>query len=75
MPDAPEPQPRTDLGNDAHTHPPKRPRWVTALLIAGALVVLAVVVTGLLGEGHGPGRHGMMLEYVHRSPVLLVTGR
>lgn len=37
----------------------KRPRWVTVLLVAAAvLAVLALVavLTGL-GGGHGPGRH------------------
>ena len=37
----------------------KRPRWVTVLLVAAAVLAvlaLVVVLTGL-GGGHGPGRH------------------
>lgn len=41
------------------TRPPT-PRWVKAFglvaLILGVLVVLKL--TGVAGEGHGPGRHG-----------------
>lgn len=37
----------------------KRPRWVTVLLVAAAVLAvmaLVAVLTGL-GGGHGPGRH------------------
>jgi hypothetical protein len=45
---------RSDLGR------PPTPRWVKVfviiLLVLAALVIL--MLTGILGEGHGPGRHG-----------------
>ena len=33
------------------------PRWVKFLLVVGALLALAVLVTLLASGDHGPGRH------------------
>jgi hypothetical protein len=37
--------------------PPGMPRWVKALLVLAALLLLALVVGALLGVEHGPGMH------------------
>ena len=42
---------------DLPVMPPPRPRWVkVSLLIAGAIIVLFVVLQ-FVGGDHGPGRH------------------
>ena len=38
--------------------PHRRPAWMTAFLIVGLVVAVLFVVSLLLGQGHGPGRHG-----------------
>lgn len=37
--------------------PPRRPKWVTVLVIVAVVVVGVIVVMALGGGGHGPGRH------------------
>lgn len=59
--------------------PPGRPRWVkVSLLIAGAIIVLFVVLQIVGGGDHGPGRHSggddppssvQEGDGGHRSPV------
>jgi hypothetical protein len=34
------------------------PRWVKGLILAGAIVLVLLVVSALFGADHGPGRHG-----------------
>jgi len=57
MPDAP-----TDLsdpGSAASSVRPSMPRWVKVFVIIGIVLAVFVVLmlTGVLGKGHGPGRH------------------
>jgi hypothetical protein len=33
------------------------PRWVTAAGIVGVVVAVLVILTAIVGGGHGPGRH------------------
>lgn len=43
---------------DVPVEPPGRPRWAkVSLLIAGAIIVLFVVLQLVGGGDHGPGRH------------------
>ena len=49
--------------------PPGLPRWVKALAIVLALVVLlAVAATLIAGIDHGPGRHGVGLSLGKAMP-------
>lgn len=36
----------------------QRPRWVTALALVAAVLVLAAIVIAVVGGGHGPDLHG-----------------
>lgn len=36
---------------------PSAPRWVKVAAVAGGVLVAVILVTSLLGDGHGPGRH------------------
>lgn len=48
-----------ETGRSDEGQPPRRPRWVSGLLVALLLVaVLLVVAMLLVGGDHGPGRHG-----------------
>lgn len=53
-PPTPEPARRLDKGST-----PGTPRWVKVFGMVGVIFVVLVVLmlTGVLGEGHGPGRH------------------
>lgn len=35
----------------------RMPRWVRAVIVTGVLALVFVVVSNLIGPGHGPGRH------------------
>jgi hypothetical protein len=39
------------------TPPPKRPRWVLALVVTILAIAAVLVVAALTTSGHGPGRH------------------
>jgi len=43
----------------AASAPPRTPRWAKVFAISGAViaVMLILVLTGVFGKGHGPGRH------------------
>lgn len=50
------------MGGDKPYTPqrPPTPRWVKVFAVGGAVLLLFVILklTGIAGEGHGPGRHG-----------------
>jgi uncharacterized cupredoxin-like copper-binding protein len=53
------PPPREQAGRLDKGSPSGTPRWVKVFAIVGVIFVVLVVLmlTGVLGEGHGPGRH------------------
>jgi hypothetical protein len=55
-----DPTPYPETEDDAARRPPRpgMPLWVKISLVIAILVVLAFVVTRLLGVQHGPGLHG-----------------
>lgn len=54
-----EETPRTSPTDPRAGKPAGMPRWVKAFAVVGVLVVVLAILmlTGVLGKGHGPGRH------------------
>jgi hypothetical protein len=55
-----DPTPYSEAEDDTARRPsgPGMPRWVKISLVIAILLILAFVVTRLLGVQHGPGLHG-----------------
>lgn len=64
-----EPEPGSAAGRR-----PATPRWVKALVLAGAVLVVIVVVVMLAAGGeHGPGRHGGWTDTVGATSSALLA--